>query len=74
MALGPVRENVEDPAFFRINQNALIFSSRSIAFKFVNGKCFRELVKQRIMYGVQNAADRLGGNARKLCNLYPERV
>ena len=48
MALGPIRENVEDPALFRINQNALIFTGRSIAFEFVNGKRLWKLVRRRI--------------------------
>lgn len=38
MALGPIREDVEDPALFRIGQNALIFTGRSIAFESINGK------------------------------------
>ena len=42
MALGPIRENVEDPALFRINQKALIFTGRSIAFEFVKWKALVE--------------------------------
>ena len=55
MALGPIRENVEDPALFRINQNALIFTGRSIAFEFVNGKRLWKLVRRRIGNRVQKA-------------------
>ncbi len=70
MALGPIRENVEDPALFRINQNALIFTGRSIAFEFVNGKRLWKLVRRRIANRVQKAADRLDGNTGKLCDLF----
>ena len=48
VALGAIRKNVEDPAFFRINQNALIFAGRSITFEFVNGKRLWKLVRRRI--------------------------
>lgn len=70
MALGPIRENVEDPALFRINQNALIFTGRSIAFEFVNGKRLWKLARRRIANRVQKAADRLDGNTGKLCDLF----
>ena len=70
MALGPIWENVEDPTLFRINQNALIFTGRSIAFEFVNGKRLWKLVRRRIANRVQKAADRLDGNTGKLCDLF----
>ena len=70
MALGPIRENVEDPTLFRINQNALIFTGRSIAFEFVNGKRLWKPVRRRIANRVQKAADRLDGNTRKFCDLF----
>lgn len=69
MALCPIRENVEDPALFRINQNALIFTGRSIAFEFVR-KALVEVVRRRIGNRVQKAADRLDGNTGKLCDLF----
>ena len=70
MALCPIRENVEDPALFRIHQNALVFTGRSIAFEFVNGKRLRKLVRRRIANRVQKAADRLDGNTGKFCDLF----
>ena len=38
MALGPIWGECRGSGAFRINQNALIFTGRSIAFEFVNGK------------------------------------
>jgi hypothetical protein len=70
VALGAIRKNVEDPAFFRINQNALIFAGRSITFEFVNGKRLWKPVRRRIANRVQKATDRLDGNTRKFCNLF----
>ena len=58
MALGPILYKVEDRAFGS-TQNALIFTGRSIAFEFVNGKRLWKLVRRRIANRVQKAADRL---------------
>ena len=57
-------------ALFRIHQNALIFTGRSIAFEFVNGKRLWKLVRRRIANRVLKAADRLDGNTGKLCDLF----
>ena len=70
MALGPIWKEVENPVLFRINQDALIFASKSIAFEFRNGKCLREPVGRRIADGIQEPADCLDGNTSKFCDLF----
>ncbi len=70
MALGPIRGECRGSGAFRINQNALIFTGRSIAFEFVNRKSLRKLARWRIANRVQKAADRLDGNTGKLCALF----
>lgn len=70
MALGPIRKEVENPVLFRINQDALIFATGSIAFEFINGKCSREPVGRRIADGIQEPADCLDGNTSKFCDLF----
>ena len=70
VALGPVWEDIKDSPFVRLNQDTLIFAGGSIPFKFVNGECSWEPVRRRIVYGVQEPADRLGGNTDKFCNLF----
>lgn len=70
VALGPVWEDIKDSPLVRINQDALIFASRGIPFEFVNGESLWEPVRRRIMYGVQEPADRLCGNTGKFCNLF----
>lgn len=42
MILGTVRKNIQNALLYWINQNTLVFSSRSIAFEFINGKSFRQ--------------------------------
>lgn len=70
VALGPVGENIKDSPLVRINQDALIFAGGGIPFEFVNGESSWKPVRRRIMYGVQEPADRLGGNPGKFCNLF----
>lgn len=53
-----------------LSQDTLIFAGGSIPFEFVNGECSWEPVRRRRVYGVQEPAERLGGNAGKFCNLF----
>ena len=68
--MGPIQKDVENPVLFRINQDALIFASGSIATELINGMCLREPVWRRIADGIQKPADCLDGYTSKFCNLF----
>ena len=65
MALGPIWENIENAMFQRIDQNTLVFSGRSIAFKFINRNSSWQLLRSIISNGIQQPCNCLHGYAGK---------